>query len=153
MTDIGSAKSPVVVEIRNVTRRFGSVVAMDDVSLAVPRGTVFGLVGVNAAGKTTLIKHVLGLLKPQTGTVRVFGRPGGCVVEDRLSLGRERPARLDAAGRADSLHAGVLSDLGRGVRGRAAPVVRSRSGGQGETPLQGPAIADRSARCVHSGHA
>jgi ABC-2 type transport system ATP-binding protein len=72
MTDIGAANSPVV-EIHNVTRRFGSVVAMDDVSLTVPRGTVFGLVGVNAAGKTTLIKHVLGLLKAQTGTVRVFG--------------------------------------------------------------------------------
>ena len=47
--------------------------ALDDVSLAVPRGVVFGLVGANGAGKTTLIKHVLGLLKAQTGSVRVFG--------------------------------------------------------------------------------
>lgn len=63
-----------VIEIRNVTRRFRAKVALDDVSLTVPRGAVFGLVGENGAGKTTLIKHVLGLLKAKTGTVRVFGR-------------------------------------------------------------------------------
>lgn len=73
MTQNEPGESPVVVEMRNVTRRFGSVVALDDVSLAVPRGTVFGLVGVNGSGKTTLIKSVLGLLKPQAGDVRVFG--------------------------------------------------------------------------------
>jgi len=73
MTENEPGESPAVVEMRNVSRRFGSVVALDDVSLAVPRGTVFGLVGVNGAGKTTLIKTVLGLLKPQRGAVRVFG--------------------------------------------------------------------------------
>jgi ABC-2 type transport system ATP-binding protein len=63
----------VVVEVSNVTRRFGRTVALDDVSLSLPRGVVFGLVGENGAGKTTLIKHVLGLLKAQTGRVRVLG--------------------------------------------------------------------------------
>src|SRR5205814_8877493 len=63
-----------VIEVSGLTRRFGPKVALDNVRLAVPRGTVFGLVGVNGAGKTTLIKHVLGLLKAATGTVRVFGR-------------------------------------------------------------------------------
>jgi ABC-2 type transport system ATP-binding protein len=63
----------VVVEVRAVTRRFGRKVALDGVSLSVPRGSVFGLVGENGAGKTTLIKHVLGLLKAQEGSVRVFG--------------------------------------------------------------------------------
>src|SRR5947207_8417114 len=62
-----------VVEIKNVTRQFGAKRALDNVSLAIPRGVVFGLVGANGAGKTTLIKHVLGLLKAQTGSVRVFG--------------------------------------------------------------------------------
>ena len=65
---------PAVIEIRGLTRRFGATTALDDVSLAVPRGTVFGLVGANGAGKTTLIKHVLGLLKAEAGTVRVFDR-------------------------------------------------------------------------------
>src|SRR6058998_1476938 len=61
------------IEIKGVTRRFGSRLALDDVSLTVGRGVVFGLVGENGAGKTTLIKHILGLLKPQSGSVRVFG--------------------------------------------------------------------------------
>jgi len=66
--------SEMVIEIRGVTRRFGAKIAIDDVSLQVPRGAVFGLVGANGAGKTTLIRHVLGLLRAQVGTVRIFGR-------------------------------------------------------------------------------
>lgn len=62
-----------VIEISGVTRKFGAKRALDNISLAVPRGVVFGLVGANGAGKTTLIRHVLGLLKAQSGSVRVFG--------------------------------------------------------------------------------
>src|SRR3954466_7103446 len=63
----------LALDIRRVSRRFGPKRALDDVSLAVPRGCVFGLVGENGAGKTTLIKHVLGLLRAEQGSVRVFG--------------------------------------------------------------------------------
>lgn len=66
--------SEAVIEIKNLTRRFGAKPALDNVSLTVQAGTVMGLVGENGAGKTTLIKHVLGLLKAQEGTVRVFGK-------------------------------------------------------------------------------
>ncbi|QDT45567.1 ABC transporter ATP-binding protein YtrB [Gimesia alba] len=62
-----------VIEISDLSRRFGKKQALDNVSLSVPEGAVFGLVGENGAGKTTLLKHVLGFLKPQQGTVRVFG--------------------------------------------------------------------------------
>ncbi len=62
-----------IIEIQHLIRRFGDKLALDDVSLSVPRGIVFGLVGENGAGKTTLIKHILGLLKPQRGSVSVFG--------------------------------------------------------------------------------
>ena len=62
-----------VISISNVTRRFGSRTALASVSLAVPRGSVYGLVGANGAGKTTLIKHVLGTLRAESGLVRVFG--------------------------------------------------------------------------------
>ncbi len=65
--------SDSVIEVHDLSRRFGSVMAIRDVSLSIPRGVVFGLVGENGAGKTTLIKHLLGLLKPQSGTVAVFG--------------------------------------------------------------------------------
>jgi ABC-2 type transport system ATP-binding protein len=73
MFDNDSASSQPVVQIKNVTRRFGATTALDNVSLTLPRGIVFGLVGANGAGKTTLIKHVLGLLGAQAGSVRVFG--------------------------------------------------------------------------------
>jgi ABC-2 type transport system ATP-binding protein len=74
-----------VIEAAGLTRRFGAKAALDGVRLSVPRGTVFGLVGVNGAGKTTFIKHVLGLLRAKEGTIRVFGRdpaadPAGVLV-------------------------------------------------------------------------
>jgi energy-coupling factor transporter ATP-binding protein EcfA2 len=62
-----------VISIRNLSRRFGSKAALNEVSLEVSRGCVFGLVGENGAGKSTLIKHLLGLWRAETGTVRVFG--------------------------------------------------------------------------------
>ena len=65
--------SEAIIDIKNLTREFGSKRALDDVTMTVQRGTVMGLVGENGAGKTTLIKHILGLLKAQQGTVSVFG--------------------------------------------------------------------------------
>ena len=56
-----------------LTRRFGSNTALNSVTLSVPRGSVYGLVGANGAGKTTFIKHILGLLRAERGSVRVFG--------------------------------------------------------------------------------
>ena len=70
---IAALPTESVIEVRDVARRFGATTALDQVSLTVPRGVVFGLVGADGAGKTTLIKHVLGLFKAQSGTVRVLG--------------------------------------------------------------------------------
>src|SRR3954471_10554814 len=69
-----SSDEQAVIRVDKVTRRYGSNVALDEISLHVPRGSVFGIVGANGAGKTTLIRHLLGLLRAQSGTVRVFGR-------------------------------------------------------------------------------
>jgi ABC-2 type transport system ATP-binding protein len=69
----GNGSWQPIVEIKNVSRRFGEKLALDNVTFRVPAGSVVGLVGENGAGKTTLIKHILGLLKAQSGTVRVFG--------------------------------------------------------------------------------
>jgi ABC-2 type transport system ATP-binding protein len=74
MNEPGEGPPDAVVQIEGLTRRFGAKVALNDVSLTLPRGIVFGLVGANGAGKTTLIKHVLGLLRAVSGSVRVFGR-------------------------------------------------------------------------------
>ncbi|MEK7795547.1 MAG: ABC transporter ATP-binding protein [Candidatus Hydrogenedentota bacterium] len=64
----------VPVQIHALSRRYGAKLALDGVTLEVPRGKVFGLLGENGAGKTTLIRHIMGLLNAQTGTVRVFGK-------------------------------------------------------------------------------
>jgi len=63
-----------VVDVSELTRRFGARTALASVSLSMSRGAVYGLVGANGAGKTTLIKHLLGLLRAESGSVRVFGR-------------------------------------------------------------------------------
>jgi ABC-2 type transport system ATP-binding protein len=75
--------APLCVE--GLTRRFKRTVALDNVSLSVPKGVVFGLVGSNGAGKTTLIKHALGLMKAESGTVRVFGKDPVAVPEEALA--------------------------------------------------------------------
>src|SRR5437588_3401458 len=74
MTPTVSTVADSVIRVEGLSRHFGTKVALDGITLTVPRGTVFGLVGANGAGKTTLIKHVLGLLKAATGSVRVFQR-------------------------------------------------------------------------------
>ncbi len=63
----------MVIEARGLGRRFGSLVAVDDLDLDVYRGEVFGFVGPNGAGKSTSIRMLLGLLKPSEGSVRVLG--------------------------------------------------------------------------------
>ena len=65
--------SEAVIDVCELTRRFGAKTALASVSLSMSRGRVYGLVGANGAGKTTLIKHILGLLRAESGSVRVFG--------------------------------------------------------------------------------
>ena len=64
--------SEAVISTQHVCRRFGNKEVLRGVDLAVPRGSVVGLLGKNAAGKTTLIKCLLGLLRIDAGTMRVF---------------------------------------------------------------------------------
>jgi len=64
--------TPNVVEVRDLSRKFGTTQALDNISLTVEPGLVYGLVGANGQGKTTLIRHLMGLLSAETGSVRVF---------------------------------------------------------------------------------
>ena len=62
-----------ILEAKGLTRRFGDLTAVDDLSLAVVKGEVFGLLGPNGAGKTTVIKMLTTLLPPTAGTATVAG--------------------------------------------------------------------------------
>jgi ABC-2 type transport system ATP-binding protein len=60
------------VEIDGLTKRFGPVTAVDDLTLGIPRGCMFGLLGVNGAGKSTTLAMLMGLLAPDSGRVRIL---------------------------------------------------------------------------------
>jgi ABC-2 type transport system ATP-binding protein len=62
-----------MIEIRNLTKRYGGFTAVDDISLDVARGAIFGFLGPNGAGKTTTIRILAGLSLPSSGSVRVNG--------------------------------------------------------------------------------
>jgi ABC-2 type transport system ATP-binding protein len=62
-----------IIQTQNLTRRFGKVVAVSGINLSVPAGCVYGFLGPNGAGKTTTIRMLLGLLRGDAGSVRIFG--------------------------------------------------------------------------------
>jgi len=65
--------SEAIISVRNLTRRFGALTAVDRLSLEIPRGEIFGLVGPDGAGKTTTLRLLCGLLDPTEGQVLVAG--------------------------------------------------------------------------------
>ena len=79
-------------ELNHLTRKFGSVTALDGVSLAIPPGSVVGLVGQNGSGKTTLLRHLIGLTLPTSGTCTTLE-------VDSAELGPEQLSRIGAVSR------------------------------------------------------
>ena len=75
-----------MISIRNLTRRYGSVVAVDDLSVEIERGEIVGLLGHNGAGKTTVMKVLTGFLEPSAGSVSVGGLD---VSSDRAGVQRQ----------------------------------------------------------------
>ena len=73
--DTAGADVPPVVEIRHLHKRYGNVVALDDISLTIGANEVLGLIGDNGAGKSTLIKILTGVERPTSGQVFVRGDP------------------------------------------------------------------------------
>lgn len=80
------------VTVKGLRRRFGPVLAVDDLTFDVPRGQVTGFLGPNGAGKTTTLRMILGLLRPDAGEVRIFGEPLG---ENRRALLRRVGALIE----------------------------------------------------------
>ena len=103
MNTVDGNEGPAL-EFAGLFKRFGDLIAVDHIDLTVPAGSFFGLVGPNGAGKTTSLSMAVGLLRPDGGTVRIFGHdvwadpvgakaligvlPDGMALPDRLT-GRE----------------------------------------------------------------
>ncbi len=64
-----------MIEVKKLTKAFGSFKALDEANITVERGTVYGLVGPNGAGKSTLIRHLTGVYRPDSGEITVDGAP------------------------------------------------------------------------------
>ena len=64
-----------MIDVRDVTKHFGTCTALDRISIHVPQGTVYGLVGPNGAGKSTLIRHLAGAYKQDFGDILIDGQP------------------------------------------------------------------------------
>lgn len=86
---------PAAIETMGLSRRFGARVAVDAISMTVPERSIYGFLGRNGAGKTTAIKLLLGLLKPDSGQARIAGID---VAKDRIGAAHKVGALLEAHG-------------------------------------------------------
>jgi ABC-2 type transport system ATP-binding protein len=133
-----------MIETHGLTKRYGSRTAVAEVNLAVPRACAYGFLGHNGAGKTTVIRMLLGLTHADAGTMHISGRPVpqergrvlsrvGAIVEEpsfhRYLTGREN-LRVAAAVRGEGAMTRIPSVLGRvGLADRADEKVRTYSQG------------------------
>src|SRR5215210_276252 len=82
------------IEVAGLTKHFGPVKAVDDLSFTVDEGRVTGFLGPNGAGKTTTLRALLGLVNPTSGTATVFGRPYRALADPVRRVG----AAIEASG-------------------------------------------------------
>ena len=83
------------IEIDHLSKRYGAQNAVDDVTIALPEGSVCGLLGPNGAGKSTTFKCLLGLARPTTGAIRIGGAPVTATTFETLAYVPERSALLE----------------------------------------------------------
>jgi ABC-2 type transport system ATP-binding protein len=136
-------RTQAAVEIAHLRKAYGDVVAVDDVSLSVAEGEIFGILGPNGAGKTTTVECVMGLRSPDAGSIRVLGLDPA---QDREDLHLIVGAQLQESALPAKLRVGEILDLYRsfyrepadvaevidvlGLAGKRKDYYRSLSGGQ-----------------------
>ncbi len=107
--------------LENVTKSFGKVRAVNDVSLRVPTGAIYGFLGPNGAGKTTTIRMIMSILYPDSGTIRVLGNTNPEAVKDRLGYLPEEKGLYKKMKAAD-----LIAYFGR-LKGMARSDARARA--------------------------
>jgi ABC-2 type transport system ATP-binding protein len=77
-----------VIQVRDLVKQFGSVTALDHISLDIPQGAIFGFIGPSGCGKTTTVRCMIGNYRPTEGVVKVFGRtPDSFYLSDKKRIG------------------------------------------------------------------
>src|SRR6201988_3029627 len=88
---VPAARAPIL-GVERVTKRFGGLVALSEVSFSINEGEIYGLIGPNGAGKTTLFNVLTGIYRQDEGRIAFRGRTGGGSTPDRIAkLGIARP--------------------------------------------------------------
>jgi spermidine/putrescine ABC transporter ATP-binding subunit len=118
VTDSGPQSAELVVQLSRVTKRFGTVTAVDAVSLDIPRGEFFSLLGPSGCGKTTTLRLVAGLEEPDEGDVRLLGE----VVNRRRPY--ERPVAMVFQNYALFPHLDVRRNVAFGLEQRRVPAAQ-----------------------------
>ncbi|MER5171145.1 ATP-binding cassette domain-containing protein [Thioclava sp. GXIMD2076] len=124
-----SSSGTDALRLEGITKRFGPVTALDDVSLSVRPGEIHALVGENGAGKSTLMAVASGALEPEEGTVRFFGEAlsadPGETRERGLAIVRQEPSLMPDLTVAENIHIGLPKHLRPSV-GALREFVRSK---------------------------
>ncbi|MDD9988295.1 MAG: ABC transporter ATP-binding protein [Spirochaetaceae bacterium] len=109
---------PPVIEVEQLHKGYGEVVAVDDVSFSVDEGEIFGIIGPNGAGKTTTIECVIGLRTPDRGRISVLGMDP---IRDRTALTERIGVQLQEAALADRIRVWEALDLFSSFYARTVP--------------------------------
>jgi ABC-2 type transport system ATP-binding protein len=111
MTQPGrSVADPPVVRAESLTKRFGRIVAVDDLSFELEQGTITGFLGPNGAGKTTTLRMLLGLATPTSGRTSLFGQPYAELAEPSRRVGAVLEATDFHPGRSGRDHLRMLAE-------------------------------------------
>ena len=109
---------PPIIEVERLHKRYGDVVAVDEVSFSVSEGEIFGIIGPNGAGKTTTIECVIGLRTPDRGRISVLGMDP---IRDRTALTERIGVQLQEAALAERIRVWEALDLFSSFYARTVP--------------------------------
>jgi len=111
--------SETAIRLRGVTKTFSGHVAVNELSLDVPRGSVFGLLGPNGAGKTTTLRMVMNIFAPDAGTIEILGRPADHAARDRIGyMPEERGLYKDMVLEEQLVFMAAIKGMGRKEAGK-----------------------------------
>lgn len=117
------ASTNIAISIERLTKRYGNVTAVDDLSLAVPTGRMFGFLGPNGAGKSTSIGCLTGLIDPTSGVIRLLGER---FTSEQMELKRRIGVMPEGLALFDHLYAHEFLAFNARMYGLDEPIVRAR---------------------------